>query len=125
MADRYRLTAAQKRQLEELEDKYLDCRWLRHPWRREGAYKDGKGNIRLRLVCIRCDTVRTVVWKSNGERVASGGGYKYADGYQIVGGSPGQQFVRREVMRRLKIYDNYDMMMANVIPNGKGRNGRN
>lgn len=101
-------------------DEYLDCRDLRHPWSKIGAYYVGK-QIHRTLVCTRCGTEATDVWTSTGRRLARR--YKYAKGYQAKGLRIRPLDVRREVLHRVEVFASEDEMLAGLFSN-QGRRRR-
>lgn len=103
--------------LDNYDETFLECRDLHHPWRVLGFYRVG-AEIRRRLICSRCSTEATDVWRPNGERIKRG--YKYVEGYNIKGGGVTPFDVRREVLARVTVYDN-EANMVNALFNGRGR----
>lgn len=96
-----RLKRAQRAELENYADEFLECRNIGHQWRRVGFFESG-GLVLRRLTCVRCDTDRTDRWGRDGARHQPR--YDYADGYRLTGWNPAAQVVRVETIRRATVY---------------------
>lgn len=96
--------------LHEYDDDHLKCRRgnLGHTWAAVGYFAEG-GTVKRRLGCERCGTERIDTWSVKGERVRAR--YSYADLYLVQGGVEALD-VRREVLKRVVIYDNEATMLA-------------
>lgn len=91
--------------LADLNDNFLECRELRHSWKRQGKYAEIKGSKHLvarTLMCSRCDAIRTDVLNvQTFDRVGST--YHYPTGYTIEGNTlrgGAAKLVRREAFAR-------------------------
>jgi hypothetical protein len=91
--------------LADLADTFLECRELRHSWKRQGKYTEIKGSKNLvarSLKCSRCEATRTDVLNvQTFDRVGSH--YDYPDGYTIAGNTlrgGAAKLVRREAWSR-------------------------
>jgi hypothetical protein len=96
---------------------FLECRRgnLGHAWRAVGFWREADGVVCRGLICPRCDTERIDRWdRTSGERI--GATYKYPNGYYVEADSEGHRpdtfDVRREVIRRAKVYANEGAMLA-------------
>lgn len=105
-----------------LDEAYLECRDLRHPWQLMGYFRIGSAVAR-QLSCPKCHTIRKDVWTAGGERLSSG--YTYPEGYQVKGSGGGirPDMVRREVLSRVEanIYDSEHSMFENMVQGTKRR----
>lgn len=105
----------------ELDDAYpesfLDCRDLRHSWRRLGTFH-AYGEIVRVLLCSRCDTERRDHWSPNGFRLRSR--YIHPNGYKL-GGDVDQQAIRQQVLHRTNVFDSEAAMHAGLIGKDKKR----
>lgn len=106
--------------LETTADQFLECRDLHHPWKVVGLFYVG-AEVHRRLVCTRCDTEATDRWTGRGERIRRV--YSYAEGYKVKGVRITALDVRREVLKRVKVYQDEDTMMASLF-SGRGNNKR-
>lgn len=106
-------------QLAEYDEALLDCRDIRHAWDRLGQpYRSGT-EIHSQLVCSRCGTVRTRVWRSKAKKVSN----LYANrpkGYRIKGGATAYD-VRKEILRRFTVFDSEDAMYLAVFNKGASK----
>lgn len=103
--------------LSETTQEMLDCRDLRHPWEVVGQPFYVGAEIRRKLVCLRCGTEATDRWTPKGKRVARA--YKYAKGYQAKGVRIRPTDVRREVLKRVEVFDSEDAMMSWMVSGGR------
>lgn len=73
-----------------IKENFLDCRDLRHAWKRVGdnaVTEKQKTMLTRRLVCVRCGAIRTdsyIVTRVTVQRVGST--YHYPEGYRVKGG---------------------------------------
>lgn len=93
-----------RRRLVDVDDNYLACRELRHPWEWRGDLSIIKRGSRIVgwervLICPRCDTQRAESIEADGRK--SPGRYTYPEGYQLHGiERPTKAAVRLEWIRR-------------------------
>lgn len=85
--------------LHQLDDEFLECRDLRHPWGVVGYFRDN-GHVCRKLVCPRCEMERIDRWTPNGGREPAR--YAAPQGYYLKGSSATAQDVRVEVLRRVR-----------------------
>jgi len=85
--------------LKALDDGYLECRDLRHPWAVVGYFRDD-GHVCRRLLCERCEMVRIDRWLPNGGRDTPR--YYAPEGFHLIGTRATGQDVRVEVLRRVR-----------------------
>jgi hypothetical protein len=90
-------------------DTFLDCRDLRHAWKRLGSYH-AYGEIVRVLICARCDCTARDYWSPSGIRLRSRS-YDYPDGYRLSDGSTVQD-IRAQVLRKAAVYDTEAAMHA-------------
>lgn len=101
--------------LDQLEEKFLRCRDLRHSWKEVGYWRDSSGENR-RLVCSGCRTIGYDTWVPGlGKKPRR---YEYPDGYRIEGGRIASEDVHEEIMRRVTVYNSQEEMMA-ALAGGK------
>lgn len=97
--------------LNSYDETFLECRDLRHAWRRIGYWNEGWRVVKL-LQCQRCPTTRRISMRANGAIIDSK--YEYPDGYQIkgagMGGVPGDK-LRVEAMKRARVWASENEMM--------------
>lgn len=101
--------------LDQLEEKFLACRDLRHAWAAAGYWKGNFGFVHRRLVCSRCKTVRLDRWEGGDVKRQ----YEYPDGYRVEGRVHAID-VRDELLRRVHVYGSQEEMMA-ALAGGKRR----
>lgn len=99
--------------LGETEQKFLDCRDLRHAWDWVGAPFYVGAEIHRRLVCMRCGTTATDVWSSKAKRLARN--YHYAKGYSTKGVRIRPIDVRKEVLNRTQTFASEEDMMTWMV----------
>lgn len=98
--------------LKSLDDEYVQCRDLRHPWEVVGYYR-ADGGVRRRLKCPRCGTQRIDEWTKSGHRM--GTRYEYAPGYQLKGtGGASNEQIRVEVLRRVRVFANENALLQEL-----------
>ena len=85
--------------LKGLDEAFLECRDLRHPWQNVGYFRDN-GHVCRRLECPRCEMIRIDRWYSNGVRDLPR--YYAPEGYYLSGSAASAQDVRVEVLRRAR-----------------------
>ena len=109
--------------LRSYDEQYLECRRgnLGHVWRVLGYYKTPEGDTGRNLICARCDSTAQDRWESKtGERYPRR--YKYADGYVIGDGEQVHgEDIRKEVMRRARVFANEEQMIAALTEGGRKR----
>lgn len=96
---------------EEYPESYLECRDLRHSWRKLGFFH-AYGEVVRVLICARCDTERRDHWSPRGFRLRSR--YIHPNGYKLGGGVDNQQ-IREQVMHRSTIFDSEESMHAGLL----------
>ncbi len=101
------------------EEKFLECRDLRHPWTVVGNPFYVGAEIHRRLVCDRCGTTATDRWSAKGLRIART--YTYAKGYQAKGVRIRPIDVRKEVMNRVEVFADEQAMMSWMVSGGRRR----
>jgi hypothetical protein len=104
-----------------LKDEYLECRDLRHAWKRLGIFRetDEFGTyLRKVLQCSRCRTRGIDTLTLSGVRLRPRR-YEHPDGYSIEGGLMSLE-VRVEQLRRVTIFDSEDDMLKSLV-NGRNR----
>jgi hypothetical protein len=105
--------------LDDYDDKFLQCRDIRHPWEIQGYWQEGAFNKR-RLICPRCETVAIDTWRANGAREARR--YEYAQGYQKKGsGGVDPSEVRKEQLRRAQVFGSQEEMFASLYARRKNK----
>ena len=88
----------------DLPDTFIECRDLRHSWKRQGGYrpvKDSKSLVARTLAWSRCDCERTdVINFRTFDRVSTS--YHYPEGYTVKGNKATKRgmIVRREAYQR-------------------------
>jgi hypothetical protein len=93
-----------EKHLGDLPDTYIECRDMRHSWKRQGGYREVQGSRNLvarTLACTRCGCERTdVISVSTFDRVSTT--YHYPEGYTVKGNKSTKRgmVVRREAYRR-------------------------
>lgn len=90
--------------LDGLNDHYIECRWLRHRYRRIDAAPDGSGKHRtvtFVLICTECGTRRTDTYDRNGDLLHRH--YQRPQGYDKPKGVArvAMTDVRRQMIKRL------------------------
>lgn len=106
------------------DDKFLDCRDLRHPWTRVGYFRQGV-LIRRRLVCERCGTERLDRWRHTRSGVIrEPATYTYATGYRVRGESFNAAEIREELLSRVDIYDSEQQLLESFANGGRRRQRR-
>jgi hypothetical protein len=108
--------------LRSYDEEFLECRRgnLGHHWRVLGYYKAPDGEVRRNMVCSRCGSQALDKWDAKtGER--HGRRYSYAEGYVMEGdGEPMHgDDVRKEVMRRAKVFANEEQMLLALTEGGR------
>lgn len=98
--------------LAESDDKYLECRDLRHSWQLIGCFYVSS-DVHRKLRCARCKTEATDVWTGKGERIRRE--YKYPQGYQVKGVRIVPIDVRREVLTRTKTIYSSEKHLLNSL----------
>lgn len=98
-------------------ENYLQCRSLQHRWGLIGYYHAG-GEIVRSLMCERCGMDRHDFWSPGGVRLRNT--YTQPSGYRITNGGASKHEVRREVLNRVTVYDNEDLMHA-ALMSGRGK----
>ena len=103
--------AQHEESLHAYEDTFLECRDLKHSWKRQGAWNEGT-RICRRLVCTRCEMVRIDRWRPNGYREVPR--YIPPPGYYLKGDSYTPVEVRREVISRIELFGSEADLMASL-----------
>lgn len=85
--------------LHQLDEQFLECRDLRHPFKVVGYFRDN-GHVCRKLVCPRCTMEAIDTWTQTGMREPRR--YYAPEGYYLSGSGVTMQDVRIEVLRRVR-----------------------
>lgn len=109
--DRLRAVKEDEPAIHSYPDRFLTCRDFRHAWELVGYWHEG-GRINRRLACIRCGMERHDTWSPSG--LSTSRSYDAPDNYYWTGEKLRGVDIRHEVMRRAKVYETADDMLAAV-----------
>jgi hypothetical protein len=83
-------TVPERNDMVVIKENFLDCRDLRHAWKRKFDDLDKQGkytDLTRTLVCVRCGTVRKDAYRVTKVSVTRmGSTYHYPEGYRVKGG---------------------------------------
>lgn len=97
--------------LGEYDDTFLECRTLLHAWKVIGHYRQ-EGHVRRSLVCMRCGTSGTDIWRPQDARRIRRKYSEYPEGYRISGfGHIPAQVFRAQILNRVKIFETEEQML--------------